>query len=232
MEKRTKILIIGGSIGVVALGVLAFIYRKQIKGVAQTGVDKAKGVLKSTLGGNKWFDESLVWYRNSKNKDIVNKLHPSARDKFKEFMSRAEKELGIKFLLTSGYRTFEHQARLKKQNPKNASAGNSSHNYGFALDLNIVDKNGRQLMKKDSTADWKASGIVDIAKNMGFKWGGDFGNYHDPIHFYLEPMPRSQMLSLHKQGEKTSEGYILPKHINLAFNGEIDESQYIVELIA
>lgn len=225
MNKRQKILLIGGGIGVVALGVLVFIYRKQI-------TIKTKSVLKKQLGGTKWFDEGLAWYRNQKNKDLVNKLHPLARNKFKEFMSRAEKELGLKFILTSGYRTFEHQARLKKQNSKNASAGHSSHNYGFALDMNIINKNGRQLMKKDSTADWKASGIVDLAKNMGFKWGGDFASYHDPIHFYLEPLPRAELLSLHKAGQKDGEGYVLSQHIPkdtlIAFDGS---KQYIVELI-
>ena len=38
MEKRTKIWLIGGSIGVVALVTLFFIYRKQIKSVATKGL--------------------------------------------------------------------------------------------------------------------------------------------------------------------------------------------------
>jgi len=63
-------------------------------------------------------------------------------------------------------------------------------------------------MKKHSVSDWKSSGIVDMAKDMGFKWGGDFSGYHDPIHFYLEPLKRSKMKSRYLAGKKDSSGYI------------------------
>jgi peptidoglycan L-alanyl-D-glutamate endopeptidase CwlK len=197
MDKKQKYWLIGLGAGVVLLGVLIVSYRNEIKGFA-----------KKTLGGYKWFDDTLTWYRNEGNQKIVEGLHPKARSKFKEFISRVEKELKMKFILTSGHRTFEKQAELYRKNSNNAKAGNSSHNYGFALDLNVIDKNGRQLMKKDSTADWKASGIVDIAKEMGFKWGGDFSGYHDPIHFYLEPLARDDMKKRYLAGKKDSNGYI------------------------
>ena len=214
-----KILIISGGIGVlIGIGVVVYTKRNAIKKLAKT-----------TFGGQKWFDTGLKWYRHSKTKDIVEKLHPKARDKFKEFISRVEKELGLQIIATSGYRTFEHQARLKKQNPKNASAGNSSHNYGFALDVNVLDGSGKNILRKaTSIKRWEDSKVVKIAKEMGFKWGGDFSNYHDPVHFYIEPLPRKDLLALHQKGEKDAEGYVLNKHINIGFDGDM---QYEFEVI-
>jgi D-alanyl-D-alanine carboxypeptidase len=198
MENKTKYWLIGLGAGAVTLGVLAYLYRREIKGMA-----------KETLGGYKWFNDSLKWYRNQQSRDKIENMHPKARAKFKEFLSRVEKELGLQVLITSGYRTWEHQARLKKENPSNASAGNSSHNYGFALDVNVMDANGNIILRKaSSTSQWKNSGIVDIAKQMGFKWGGDFSSYHDPIHFYLEPIARSEMKNRYLAGQKDASGYV------------------------
>ena len=64
------------------------------------------------------------------------------------------------------------------------------------------------MRKASSTKSWKDSGIVKIAKEMGFKWGGDFNSYHDPIHFYLEPLPRNDMKARYVAGKKDSSGYI------------------------
>jgi hypothetical protein len=198
MDKKTKIWLIGLGAGTLVLGALVIAYNKEIK-----------SGLKKTFGGQKWFDSALKWYRDNKTRDIVEKLHPSAVNRFKEFISRIEKELGLQMIATSGYRTWEHQARLKKENPKNASAGNSSHNYGFALDVNVLDANGKNILRKaTSSQKWIDSGIVDIAKEMGFKWGGDFKGYHDPIHFYLEPVSRDEMKSRYLAGKKDTSGYI------------------------
>lgn len=197
MDKKTKYWLAGLGAGVVVLGVLLYVYRKQVKDV---------------LGGYKWFDDTLKWYRDAKTKKIVENLHPKARMKFKDFISRVEKELGYQIIATSGYRTWEHQAQLHKENSKNAKAGYSSHNYGFALDINVLDENGKTVLRKSSSdKSWNDSGIVRIAKDMGFKWGGDFKDYHDPIHFYLEPLDREEMRQRYLAGEKDTSGYIAIK---------------------
>jgi hypothetical protein len=197
MKRSTKIWI-GVGAGVLIAGVLVFAFRNPIK----------RG-LKKTFKGYKWFDTGLKWYRDSKTRAIVENLHPKIVDDFKEFISRVEKELGLQVIATSGYRSWEKQAELHKQNPKNASAGNSSHNYGFALDLNVLDKNGNNILRMATPkSSWENSGIVRIAKDMGFKWGGDFRGYYDPVHFYKEPMSREQMKNLYLAGKKDSKGYI------------------------
>jgi len=192
-KKSTKIIL-----GVALISIVLLVLQNPIK--------KA---LKSSLGGYKWFDESLKWYRDEKTKNIVETLHPKIVDEFKEFISRVEKELGLQIIATSGYRTWKEQAALNKTDSKNAEAGNSDHNYGFALDINVLNKDGKNILKKaTSKKKWEDSGIVKMAKNMGFKWGGDFSNYHDPIHFYKQPISKGEMKREYLAGNIDNKGYI------------------------
>ena len=201
-SKNVHWLIIGG--GVLAIGIVVYINRNKLKSIA-----------KESLGGYKWFDESLAWYRDSHTKGVVDKLHPKFRDKVKEFFSKVEKDTGLQMYATSGLRTFEEQAALKKQNASNASPGYSGHNYGFSVDVNVINpKTGAIILKKASTsADWEKSGVVKIAKEMGFKWGGggQFGAYHDPVHFFIEPSGKStsQLLAIHNSGKVDNQGYVI-----------------------
>jgi hypothetical protein len=193
MKQENKIAIgIAGT--VVALALLGFIFRKKIRNL---------------FLGTTWFDENLSWYKDLKTKSIVEALHPKAVNRFKDFLSRVEKELGLKVIATSGYRTWERQAELKKENSSNASAGSSLHNYGLALDVNVLDKNNKPLLKKASSkAEWEKSGIIRVAKDMGFKWGGDFKSYHDPVHFYLDFAPIEELKKNYLAGKRDSKGYV------------------------
>jgi hypothetical protein len=107
------------------------------------------------------------------------------------------------------------QAQLHAENPQNAKAGYSAHNYGFAVDVNVIDpKTNKVILKKSSsTADWEKSGVVKVAREMGLKWGGGgaFGSYHDPVHFYIEPkgLKTMDMLAIKNQGKIDNQGYIL-----------------------
>jgi peptidoglycan L-alanyl-D-glutamate endopeptidase CwlK len=161
--------------------------------------------------GMKSVPKRLLEELSEHNRREIMQLHPNARRQFAEFIKKVEAK-GYKVVITSGYRSFEKQARLHRENSKNAKAGYSSHNYGYALDINIYDpKTGQQLLKKASSKkSWEDSGIVDIAKNMGFTWGGDFRSYHDPIHFAI-PREKStaEMRALVNAGEVDNDGYVL-----------------------
>jgi len=116
---------------------------------------------------------------------FIRNLNPDLQGKFRKFISSAEKE-GYAVLITSGYRSFSEQAKLKRENSNNASAGHSQHNYGAAIDINM-EKDGKVYSKATSRAKWEKTGIPQMAKKMGFVWGGsDFGNYHDPVHFGIK----------------------------------------------
>ena len=111
----------------------------------------------------------------------LEQIHPAVRDRFEDFINRVEKETGYIVYVTSTYRSFAKQAELKRQDNRNAAAGASYHNYGMAMDFNLI-KNGERLRKASAKSKWEATGVPAIAKKMGFRWGGDFSGYYDPIH--------------------------------------------------
>lgn len=122
----------------------------------------------------------------------IGDLHPKAKESFRDFIRAVEKR-GYQVIVTSGYRSFSEQAKLKAQNSKNASPGNSYHNYGMALDINLVKDNSwwRKSTPKD---EWEKTGIPQLARRLGMKWGGDFTSYHDPVHFTVPVKPVNELL--------------------------------------
>ena len=75
--------------------------------------------------------------------------------------------------------------------------------------MNVLDKNNKPLLKKASSkAEWEKSGIIRVAKDMGFKWGGDFSSYHDPVHFYLDLVPIEELKNNYLAGKRDSKGYV------------------------
>lgn len=161
-----------------------------------------------------WFTVETRWSKNQKTKNIVSNLHPKFKNKIAEFLTKIETELGLTAIATSGLRTFEQQANLHKINPNNARAGYSSHNYGFAIDINVKDKNGKIFLLKNTSDDsWIKSGVVNLAKKLNLKWGGGgaFANYRDPIHFYITPngQTTSKLREKYLAGKVDSNGYVL-----------------------
>ena len=156
---------------ILGIGVVAFtggfIYRHQIK----------RG-LKDVI--NYAFTKEQEYY--------LSELHSKYIDVFKKFISEGESKTGYKVLITSGFRTFPEQIKLHAENPQNASVGKSMHNYGLAIDINLISKlDGHIIRKADSTKTWEDTGIVKIAKKYGLKWGGggSFGTYADNVHFEI-----------------------------------------------
>jgi len=146
---------------------IAFIYKRQIKGAVK----------------------DIINYAFSKEQEFfLTDLHSEYKKVFRSFISDVDTKLGYKTLITSGYRSFKKQSELKAENSSNASPGKSMHNYGLAIDINLISKrDGHQLRKSSSSADWEKTGIVELAKSYGLKWGGAgaFGSYHDPVHFEI-----------------------------------------------
>ena len=104
------------------------------------------------------------------------------QDIFEEFIYRIHSETPYYVYITSSYRSTEKQRELYKQNSKNAKPGTSPHEFRRAIDINLIGINGR-IRKWHSKEIWKKTGIPTIAEEMGFRWGGNFKNYHDPVHF-------------------------------------------------
>lgn len=110
-------------------------------------------------------------------------LHPAAKKVFREFIAEAEKR-GYSIIITSGYRTFAEQQKQYILNSNNAQPGYSFHNFGMAIDINMIGPDGSYI-KSTAKNKWEQSGIPALAKKLGFRWGGDFVGYYDPVHFDL-----------------------------------------------
>ena len=116
--------------------------------------------------------------KKAENDAIIKDLHPIFAYKVARFVRTLEKE-GRDVKLTSGYRSWEKQQQLIDQGYQAAAPGNSYHNYGMAIDMNVDN-----LVQASSVNNWKP--VSNIAKNdFGFRWGGDFQGNWDKVHFDL-----------------------------------------------
>lgn len=128
----------------------------------------------------------------SKNNENIGKLNnfPSPnKDIFYNFIEKIN-DLGWYVIITSAYRTSAEQERLKNKDERNASAETSAHRFYRAIDINVFQINQNnsrinQLYKNSSTKKWEDTGIIELAKELGLKWGGYFNGYPDRVHFEI-----------------------------------------------
>jgi hypothetical protein len=114
---------------------------------------------------------------------IVSQVNDNLQPQYRKlFNALNEKYPGYTAYVNAIGRTFAKSAELQSQGA-NAAPGKSKHNYYAAIDMNISDPNNRTFLKAEREP-WLSSGIVALAKSVGFLWGGDFANYVDSIHFY------------------------------------------------
>jgi hypothetical protein len=117
---------------------------------------------------------------------LLSELDPVARPTFRKFFEiLTQKYSGYKAIVNDVRRTWEESYNLKKANSKNADPGRSQHNYGLAIDINIetpASTTKRTLLKKNKTL-WIEEGIDKVAIDAGLRWGGNFVDYIDCVHF-------------------------------------------------
>lgn len=123
-------------------------------------------------------------YRRMLSPALEKKLAPyndSARAKFRNLLAAFEAR-GYEVLVTSTVRSYDEQFKLWK-NGIGSKPGNSSHETGKAIDLN-VRKGGILYTSRTPKAEWEATGLPALARTMGFRWGGDFRTTpYDAVHF-------------------------------------------------
>lgn len=153
--------------GIVAGGIVVYRKRKQISNAAGEIVAYAK---------------EKIWDVSSESR--IQTLHPKVRDKARQFILAAEKQ-GIKLRVTSALRNYAEQTTLYAQGRTapgnivtNAKAGESSHNFGTAIDV-VPIVNGVAQWDTDWTK------IAEIGKSVGFSWGGDWKSFKDKPHFEM-----------------------------------------------
>ncbi|MEK3814263.1 peptidoglycan-binding protein [Bacillus sp. FSL K6-1284] len=115
-------------------------------------------------------------------------IHPVVKETAIEVIKRAYKEK-IYVQITSGYRSFEEQNRLYAQGRTapgkivtKARAGQSNHNYGLAVDYVLLSSDGKKALW---TVNSKWRRVAQIAKALGFAWGGDWKSFKDYPHLEM-----------------------------------------------
>ncbi|MGP4060784.1 M15 family metallopeptidase [Halobacillus sp. H74] len=127
---------------------------------------------------------------------LPSRLHPEVEQKKDELVARAQ-EKGIDIIITEGHRTKERQNNLYEQGRSkegsivtHAKGGESYHNYGLAIDFALKTDDGEVVWDTgrddngNGRSDWME--IVDVAKELGFDWGGDWENFKDYPHLQMD----------------------------------------------
>ncbi|NMH28440.1 M15 family metallopeptidase [Flavobacterium silvaticum] len=126
----------------------------------------------------------------------LTRLHPLIRTEVATIVDSCNKILTgkAKLRITQGLRTLEQQRKLYAigrtiagKKVTNAKAGQSIHNYGFAVDICLI-VDGKEAIwdigkdfDDDKIADWME--CVKIFKQYGWLWGGDWKTNKDYSHF-------------------------------------------------
>lgn len=153
----------------------------------------------------------------------IKTAHPKVRCELEKIYTEANNKLGrsrLRFAYVT--RTFAEQTALFNKRPKvtNASAGQSFHNYGLAVDIVLlVDLDGNGTFESaswDTVKDWDKDGVADwnevvqVFKKYGWEWGGDFRTFKDRPHFQKRFGHSWQSLKkLHDTKKVDREGFVL-----------------------
>lgn len=153
-------------------------------------------------------------------------LHPKVRDEALEIYKEICKALTGRAIcrFTFTLRTIAEQNKLFAQGRTivgkivtKARGGHSYHNYGLAIDIVLIkDVNGDGNYDKavwdtktdfdgDGKSDWME--VVQIFKEYGWQWGGDW-KFYDAPHFQKTfGYSVRQLLAMHKAGN-IKNGYV------------------------
>ncbi len=151
--------------------------------------------------------------------DRIAKLHPSIRAEVTKIIQECDVALTgrVKIRITQGLRTSQEQDALYQEGRTkpgkkvtNAKEGQSTHNYGFAVDICLLIDG--KIASFDTAKDWDNDRVADwyecvkqFAKN-GWNWGGNWKTFKDLPHFDKKGFSNWRKLSKLK---KDNEGYVI-----------------------
>lgn len=128
--------------------------------------------------------------------------YPEYKNTFIAFINLINKAGYWVHITDGGDRSLDDQIKFYRLNRKNAVPGTSKHGKGSAMDINLIDKRtGERYLKHTSTEKWLATGVIDIAKSVGLKWGGEFPGYKDNVHFEIANK-REQLTNAQREADE------------------------------
>lgn len=123
-------------------------------------------------------------------------LYPIVAEKTEELVEQAAGR-DIDVVITETVRTFDEQDALYQQGRSEdgsivtyAKGGESYHNYGLAVDYALRNNNGDIIWdinydgNNNGDPDWFE--VADMAKELGFQWGGDWNSFKDYPHLQMD----------------------------------------------
>lgn len=121
-------------------------------------------------------------------RNMASGTHPVVRESALEVVRRAYDE-GINAQISEGFRSYARQNELYAQGRTtsgkivtNAKGGQSWHNFGIAVDYFLTTNDGSKALW---TVNSKWRRVAEIAKNLGFEWGGDWKSFKDYPHLQM-----------------------------------------------
>ncbi|WP_152656138.1 M15 family metallopeptidase [Oceanobacillus sp. CFH 90083] len=127
--------------------------------------------------------------------ETITELHPDVQEAVETLIDRAD-DIDIEVVITDGLRSEEEQDALYARGREDggnivthARAGESYHNYGLAVDYAIRNQEGEIIWdihydgNNNGESDWFE--VAEIAKDLGFEWGGDFNRFPDYPHLQM-----------------------------------------------
>jgi peptidoglycan LD-endopeptidase CwlK len=127
--------------------------------------------------------------------DFPTELHPIVVERSNQLIQQSA-EKGIVILITDDFRSAEDQNRLYEQGRTaagnivtHARGGESFHNFGLAIDFAIKTPSENVIWdmqydgNQNGRPDWDE--VVELAKALGFEWGGDWAQFKDHPHLQM-----------------------------------------------
>ncbi|GHI00835.1 M15 family metallopeptidase [Neobacillus kokaensis] len=127
---------------------------------------------------------------------LPTKLHPIVEERTHQLIQQAAKK-GIIVVITDGFRSTEDQNRLYEKGRTAAGnvvtyakGGESYHNFGLAIDFALKTPSDNVIWdmqydgNQNGKADWGE--VVDMAKALGFDWGGEWAQFKDYPHLQMD----------------------------------------------
>lgn len=162
--------------------------------VSQRGRDGEAG---SSETPSRCDGEVTVMFRDPVSEKRIETLHPKIAAEVLCLFNRANNMLltgNAKARITSAFRSVQEQTALYAKGRTvagkivtNAKGGYSVHNYGLAFDFCLITDNGKyaswDYLKDydgDLIPDWME--FVNLFKQYGYEWGGDWKSFKDRPH--------------------------------------------------